>query len=148
MNLENEIIYIKNKKYIYVLTNNGDNNNKLDVSIFEIEDWMHLTKMSKEFEDYVIYLELKPCKYNLKLKDGVYYLYYSPFCHRKGFNDLKYEILYINDIYEVVFNLVREDKKVTINKFRRWIIKNYKNIQTHYDNLLYNKIDFLTSFDK
>ena len=42
----------------------------------------------------------------------------------------------INDIYEVVFNLVKEDNKITINKFRIWIIENYKNIQSHYDNLL------------
>jgi hypothetical protein len=36
MNLENEILYIKNKEYIYVLTINVDNDNVLDLSIFEI----------------------------------------------------------------------------------------------------------------
>jgi hypothetical protein len=34
MNLENEIVYVKNKEYIYVLTNNDDNNNELDLYIF------------------------------------------------------------------------------------------------------------------
>ena len=150
MNLENEIAYVKNKKYIYVLTNNDDNNTELDLSIFEIEEWTHLTKISKVFEDYVVYLDdidksLKPyININQNLERGVYYLYYSPFCHCKGFNDLEYEILHITDIYKVVFNLAREDKKITINKFRRWIIDNYQNIQIHYDNLLYNK-DWFTS---
>jgi hypothetical protein len=144
MNLENEIIYVKNKKYIYVLTNNDDNNNELDLSIFEIEEWTHLTKISKVFEDCVVYLDNvdKPfspyININLNLKRGVYYLYFSPFCCCKGFNDLEFEILHINNIYEVVFNLAREDKKITINKFRRWIIDNYKKIQIHYDNLLDN----------
>ena len=147
MNLENEIVYVKNKKYIYILTNNDDNNNELDLSIFEIEEWTHLTKISKVFEDCVVYLDNvdKPftpyININLNLKRGVYFLYYCPFCccNCKGFNDLEFKILYINDIYEVVFNLAREDKKITINKFRRWIIDNYKKIQTHYDNLLDNR---------
>ena len=158
MNLENEIVYVKNKKYIYVLTNNFDKNDELDLSIFEIEDWMHLTKMSKVFEEYVVYLDVDislRMKINIseKLNRCVYYLYYSPFCRSrsrsrsrsKGFNDLKYEILEINDIYKVVFNLVREDKKITINKFRRWIIDNYKKIQTYYDDLLEHK-DLFTPF--
>jgi len=150
MNLENEIIYVKNKKYIYVLTNNDDNNDELDLSIFEIEEWTHLTNISKVFEDYVVYLDdidksLKPyININQNLESGVYYLYYSPFCICKGFNDLEYKILHITDIYKVVFNLAREDIKITINKFRRWIIDNYKKIQTHYDNLLDNK-DLFTS---
>ena len=152
MNLENEIVYVKNKKYIYVLTNNFDKNDELDLSIFEIEDWMHLTKMSKVFEEYVVYLDVDislRMKINIseKLNRCVYYLYYSPFCRSrsKGFNDLKYEILEINDIYKVVFNSVREDKKITINKFRRWIIDNYKKIQTYYDDLLEHK-DLFTPF--
>ena len=45
MNFENEIVYVKNKKYIYVLTINVDNDNVLDLSIFEIEEWTHLTKI-------------------------------------------------------------------------------------------------------
>jgi len=60
MNLENEIVYVKTqrKEYIYVLTNNNDNNNQLDVSIFEIEEWTHLTKISKVFEDSVVNLDV------------------------------------------------------------------------------------------
>jgi hypothetical protein len=53
-------------------------------------------------------------------------------------------MLCINDIYEVVFNLVKEHQKITINKFRRWIIDNYKNIQMHYDNLINNKINLFS----
>ena len=141
MNLENEIVYVKNKEYIYVLTNNDDNNNELDLSIFEIEEWTHLTKISKVFEDSVVNLDveisLRPyINVSKDIKKVAYYLYYSPFCWWKGFNDLECETLEINDIYEVVFNFVREDKKITINKFRRWITDNYTNIQTHYDNLL------------
>ena len=109
MNLENEILYIKNKEYIYVLTNNSDNYNELDISIFEIEEWTNLTKISKVFEGYVFNLDvdksLRPyININQNLKDCIHYLHRSPFCRFKGFNDLEYEILKINGIYEVVFN--------------------------------------------
>ena len=151
MNLEYEIVYVKNKEYIYVLTINGDNDYVLDLSIFEIEEWTHLTKISKVFEDSVVNLDvdksLRPyINISENIKKCVYYLYYSPFCWRKGFNDLEYEMLEINDIYEVVFNLVREHQKMTINDFRRWITDNYTNIQTHYDNLVNNKIDLFIPF--
>ena len=146
MNLEYEIVYVKHKKYIYVLTINVDNDNVLDLSIFEIEEWTHLTKISKVFEDAVVNLDveisLRPyINVSKDIKKGAYYLYYSPFCWFKGFNDLECETLEINDIYEVVVNFVREDKKITINKFRRWVIDNYETIKTHYDTLINNKID-------
>jgi hypothetical protein len=149
--MENEIVYIKNKEYIYVLTINVDNDNVLDLSIFEIEEWTHLTKISKVFEDAVVNLDvdisLRPyINISKNIKNAVYYLYYSPFCHWKGFNDLEYEMLEINDIYEVVFNLVREHQKITINEFRKWITENYTNIQTHYDNLLNDKIHLFIPF--
>ena len=151
MNMENEIVYIKNKEYIYVLTINVDNDNVLDLSIFEIEEWTHLKKISKVFEDAVVNLDvdisLRPyINISKNIKNAVYYLYYSPFCHWKGFNDLEYEMLEINDIYEVVFNLVREHQKITINEFRKWITENYTNIQTHYDNLLNDKIHLFIPF--
>ena len=151
MNLEYEIVYVKNKEYIYVLTINVDNDNVLDLSIFEIEEWTHLTKISKVFEDAVdnldVDIRLRPyINISENIKKGVYYLYYSPFCHWKGFNDLEYEMLEINDIYKVIFDFVSEDKKITINKFRKWITDNYKNIQTHYDNLLNNKINLFIPF--
>lgn len=151
MNFEYEIVYVKNKEYIYVLTNNDDNNHELDLSIFEIEEWTHLTKISKVFEDAVVNLDveisLRPyINVSKDIKKCAYYLYYSPFCWRKGFNDLEYEMLEINDIYKVVFDFVSEDKKITINKFRRWITDNYTNIQTHYDNLLNNKIHLFIPF--
>jgi hypothetical protein len=149
--MENEIVYIKNKEYIYVLTINVDNDNVLDLSIFEIEEWTHLKKISKVFEDAVVNLDvdisLRPyINISKNIKNAVYYLYYSPFCHWKGFNDLEYEMLEINDIYEVVFNLVREHQKITINEFRKWITENYTNIQTHYDNLLNDKIHLFIPF--
>ena len=151
MNLENEILYIKNKEYIYVLTNNSDNYNELDISIFEIEEWTNLTKISKVFEGYVFNLDvdksLRPyINVSKDIKKAVYYLYYSPFCNWKGFNDLEYEMLEINDIYKVVFDLVREHQKITINDFRKWIIDNYTNIQMHYESLLNNKINLFIPF--
>ena len=151
MNFENEIVYVKNKEYIYVLTINVDNDNVLDLSIFEIEEWTHLTKISKVFEDAVVNLDveisLRPyINVSKDIKKGAYYLYYSPFCWWKGFNDLECETLEINDIYEVVFNFVKEDKKITINKFRRWVVDNYEIIKTHYDTLFYNKIDLFIPF--
>jgi hypothetical protein len=151
MNLEYEIVYVKNKEYIYVLTINGDNDYVLDLSIFEIEEWTHLTKISKVFEYAVVNLDvdksLRPyINISENIKKCVYYLYYSPFCWRKGFNDLECETLEINDIYEVVFNFVSEDKKLTINKFRRWVVDNYTHIQTHYETLLNHKIDLFIPF--
>ena len=151
MNLEYEIVYLKNKEYIYVLTINGDNDNILDLSIFEIEEWTHLTKISKVFEDAVVNLDveisLRPyINVSKDIKKCAYYLYYSPFCWSKGFNDLECETLEINDIYEVVFNFVKEDKKITINKFRRWVADNYEIIKTHYETLLNNKIDLFIPF--
>ena len=151
MNFENEIVYVKNKEYIYVLTINVDNDNVLDLSIFEIEEWTHLTKISKVFEDAVdnLDVEIRSRSYinvSKDIKKGAYYLYYSPFCWWKGFNDLECETLEINDIYELVFNFVKEDKKITINKFRKWIIDNYTNIQTHYESLLNNKINLFIPF--
>jgi hypothetical protein len=151
MTFENEIVYVKNKEYIYVLTTNVDNDNVLDLSIFEIEEWTHLTKMSKVFEDAVenLDVEIRLRSYinvSKDIKKGAYYLHDSPFCHWKGFNDLEYEMLEINDIYEVVFNLVKEHQKITINKFRTWVIDNYTNIQMHYENLLDNKINLFIPF--
>ena len=151
MNFENEIVYVKNKKYIYVLTINVDNDNVLDLSIFEIEEWTHLTKISKVFEDAVVNLDveisLRPyINVSKDIKKGAYYLYYSPFCWWKGFNDLECETLEINDIYELVFNFVKEDKKITINKFRRWVVDNYEIIKTHYETLVCNKIDLFIPF--
>lgn len=151
MNLENEIVYVKNKEYIYVLTINVDNDNVLDLSIFEIKEWTHLTKISKVFEDAVVNLDvdksLRPyINISKNIKKCVYYLYYSPFCQWKGFNDLECETLEINDIYELVFNFVKENKKITINKFRTWIIDNYEIIKIHYETLLNNKINLFIPF--
>ena len=151
MNFENEIVYVKNKEYIYVLTINVDNDNVLDLSIFEIEEWTHLTKISKVFEDAVVNLDveisLRPyINVSKDIKKCAYYLYYSPFCWWKGFNDLESETLEINDIYELVFNFVKEDKKITINKFRRWVVDNYEIIKTHYETLVCNKIDLFIPF--
>ena len=138
MNLENEISYVKNKEYSYVLSNNNNNNDQLDVSIFEIEEWMHLTEISKVFEKTVVNLNMETDNVHKNidqaLKDSGYYLYYSPFCHYQGFNDLEYETLKIYDIYELIFNLVKERKEtITINEFRKWIKENYDNIQINYN---------------
>lgn len=140
MIFENEIGYVKNKEYIYVLT---DNYNNYDLSIFEIEEWTHLTKISRVFEDAVDNLNsLEDGSYmrtSEEIKKSGYYLYYSPFCNqKKGFNNLEYEMLEINDIYKVVFDLVKENKKLTINDFRKWIIENYTDIESHYENLVKN----------
>lgn len=151
----NNIEYVKNKQYIYVLSSNNDyknyddncdncdngNNGKLDVSIFEIEEWDHLTKISKVFEKEVLNLISSSddtyININKTYKDSVYYLYHSPFCRYNGFNDLLYNKLEINDIYEVVFDLVKKNtEKITINEFRTWITENYVNIQNHYINII------------
>jgi hypothetical protein len=143
MNIEPEIVYVNNKEYIYVLSNKDDYDNKqIDVSIFELKEWNFLLKISKAFETAVLNARSASddiyCNISQTLKKSIYYLNYSAFCHNKGFNDLKYETSEINHIHTLVFNLVKEaedTEKITINDFRKWIAKNYNNIQLHYENI-------------
>jgi hypothetical protein len=48
----------------------------------------------------------------------------------KNFNDLEYYKDYKNNIYEKIFNKIKNEDRgnITIDYFRKWIITNYKNI--------------------
>jgi len=52
----------------------------------------------------------------------------------KGLSDLESKDASKTEIYEKVFELVKEGEggKITIDKFREWIIKNYDIIKDNY----------------
>ena len=129
--MEKEIKYVKNKDYTYVISNN-EYNDKIDVSIFEIEDWENLLEISKVFKEAVSYVNSvsdNSYKYlDNNLKSYTYFLYNSPFSHYESFNDLEYETTKLEDIYEVVFHRLENGEKITINEFRKWIVENYEKI--------------------
>ena len=110
---------------------------KLDVSIFEIEDWENLLEISKVFKEAVSYVNgVSDNSYKYldnNLKSYTYFLYNSPFC--ESFNDLEYETTKLEDIYEVVFYRLESGEKITINEFRKWIVENYKKINEKYEYL-------------
>lgn len=130
--MESKLNYVKNKEYTYVITNDYNNNEQSDVSIFEIEEWEKLLDISKVFEEAVSYVNgVSDNTYihlDKNLKSYIYFLYHSPFCHYKGFNDLEYETTKLEDIYEVLFHRVESGEKITINEFRKWIVENYEKI--------------------
>ena len=138
--MESKLNYVKNKEYTYVITNDYNNNEQLDVSIFEIEEWEKLLEISKVFEEAVSYINgVSDNTYihlDKNLKSYTYFLYHSPFCHYKGFNDLEYETRKLEDIYELVFHRVESGEKITINEFRKWIVENYEKIN---ERCQYNK---------
>lgn len=138
--MESKLNYVKNKEYTYVITNDYNNNEQLDVSIFEIEEWEKLLEISKVFEEAVSYINgVSDNTYihlDKNLKSYTYFLYHSPFCHYKGFNDLEYETTKLEDIYELVFHRVESGEKITINEFRKWIVENYEKIN---ERCQYNK---------
>ena len=137
--MEKEIKYVKNKDYTYVISNNEYNDKKLDVSIFEIEDWKNLLEISKVFKEAVSYVNgVSDNSYKYldnNLKSYTYFLYNSPFCHYESFNDLEYETTKLEDIYEVVFYRLESGEKITINEFRKWIVENYEKINERYEYL-------------
>ena len=140
--MEKEIKYVKNKDYTYVITNDNNNNEQLDISIFEIEEWNKLLAISKVFEEAFSYLNsVSDNSYEYidkNLKSYTYFLYYSPFCHYNSFNDLEYETTKLEYIYEIVFHRVKNGEKITINEFRKWIVENYQKIN--------EKSQYLTPF--
>ena len=122
MNLINHLDLLDDKEYIYVLsteykTGYEDGN---DISIFDTEEWEHLLELSKTFE---------------RADNINYYFYYSPFSMYKGLSDLESKDASKTEIYEKVFELVKEGEggKITIDKFREWIIKNYDSIKDDYE---------------
>jgi hypothetical protein len=61
MNFEYEIVYVKNKEYIYVLTINVDNDNVLDLSIFEIVTFNVTCSSPDSFRKFSYILILSIC---------------------------------------------------------------------------------------
>lgn len=129
--------------YYYIISYYSDDkdfycqksNNNIDISIFEIDEWNNLLEISKIFKDNVNYLnDLRDDTYqniSRSIKNATYYLYDNcPYCMYKSFNDLEYYEDYKNNIYERIFNEIKNEDRgnITIDYFRKWIISNYKNI--------------------
>lgn len=141
MNPINHLDLLDNKEYIYVLSTeyNSGYEDGNDLSIFETEEWEHLLELSKTFERAVINLNYdSDYSYTMtgeKIKNASYYFYYSPFSMYKGLSDLESKDATKTEIYEKVFELVKEGEggKITIDKFREWIIKNYDSIKDNYE---------------
>lgn len=139
MNPINHLDLLDNKEYIYVLSTeyNSGYEDGNDLSIFETEEWEHLLELSKTFERAVINLNYDSdyhyIRTDKKIKNASYYFYYSPFSMYKGLSDLESKDATKTEIYEKVFELVKEGGKITIDKFREWIIKNYDSIKDNYE---------------
>jgi len=139
MNPINHLDLLDNKEYIYVLSTeyNSGYEDGNDLSIFETEEWEHLLELSKTFERAVIILnydsDYSYIRTDKKIKNASYYFYYSPFSMYKGLSDLESKDATKTEIYEKVFELVKEGGKITIDKFREWIIKNYDSIKDNYE---------------
>ena len=135
--MKNEIKYIKQKEYTYVLSKNY--NQQLDISIFEVDEWLKLLEISFIYEKALSNLNYETDdmyrRIDKNVKDSIYYLYFSPFCHYEGFNKLEYETIKIEDIHELVFDRVRY-QTLTINEFRKWVAENYDSIVIHHENIL------------
>jgi len=129
--MESNIQCISNNEYTYVITSN-------DISIFEVEEWENLLQISKVFEGAVTDIsDESDYGYGYiddTLKSYAHYLYYSPFCHYSNFSSLEWGTTTLDDVYNRQFR-----EKLTVHEFRKWISKNYKEIN--------EKCDYIKSCD-
>lgn len=147
--MEPQIELIQNKKYFYVeTTRNNAGFDRIDISIFGECEWNHLLNMSKTFEHEVIHVDeydtngFSYNETNLHMTPAIYFLYNCEFCKGDGFSNLDYHHGNKDAYYKLISNKLEEyandnNKKLTINKFRNWIVTNYTCI-TKYYNMLNN----------
>lgn len=100
-----------------------------------------LLEISNVFENEVLKLNSSSSYHykttDNKYKTAAYFLYHSPFCHCECFNKLEYNTYKIENIYKYVFDKLSKGEKITMNKFRKWIVENYENINKYYNSLKY-----------
>jgi len=134
---------LNNKEYTYVFTTEyKEDINVNDLSIFECTEWEHLINLSVKFEQAVYNLrDLSENDWDNiddKVKTASYFFYYSPYTMYSGLSNLEYNNGNKVEIYEKIYNIIKDGKNnITINKFREWIINNYDNIKINY-NLIIN----------
>lgn len=127
-----ELTLSRDQKY-YVVKSYYDYN-KMDVSVFTIDEWEHLLQISKVFEEKV-YEKLHESDYNYQYSESVYYLYYNPYCGYKGLNDLEYSCESPYEIYETIYLELKKSNELSIDGLRIWMKDNYRKLLENYNKL-------------
>ena len=127
-----ELKLLRNNKY-YIVKSYYDYN-KLDISIFTIDEWEHLLKISKVFEDK-IYEGRYESDFYYNDNEVIYYLYYNPYCGYKGLNDLDFLCDYSYEIYETIYLELKKSNEISINGLRIWMKDNYKELIDNYNKI-------------
>lgn len=127
-----ELTLLKNQKY-YIVKSYYDYN-KLDISIFTIDEWEHLLQISKVFEDKIYEQRYDDVLY-FGDNEVIYYLYYNPYCGYKGLNDLEYSCENLYEIYETIYLELNKSNELSTNGLRIWMRDNYKELIENYNKL-------------
>ena len=142
-----DINIFDNKEYYYVISRYRPSNDflksdlfNIDISIFELDEWNNLLNKSKLYNICVNilngeterdYLSIQP-----EHRNAVYYLYYNcDYCKYNDFTSMEYYIGFEQDIYKRVFIETKNNDRynISINSFRKWIVKHYDEINENYD---------------
>ena len=146
-NMEYYINIEKYKKYYYVISYYGPNNDFIrsnlmntDISIFELDEWNNLLNKSEIFKKYVNILNCESdsayIKIESEIKSATYYLYHNcEYCKYDDFTSLEYYTGNNQDIYERIYleTINKNRNDISINNFRTWIIDNYEIINKNYN---------------
>ena len=127
-----ELTLLRNQKY-YIVKSYYDYN-KLDISIFTIDEWEHLLQISKVFEDKIYERRYDDVLY-FGDNEVIYYLYYNPYCGYKGLNDLEYSCENLYEIYETIYLELNKSNELSTNGLRLWMRDNYKELIENYNKL-------------
>jgi len=127
-----ELTLLRNQKY-YIVKSYYDYN-KLDISIFTIDEWEHLLQISKVFEDKIYERRYDDVLY-FGDNEVIYYLYYNPYCGYKGLNDLEYSCENLYEIYETIYLELNKSNELSTNGLRIWMRDNYKELIGNYNKL-------------
>jgi len=127
-----ELTLLRNQKY-YIVKSYYDYN-KLDISIFTIDEWEHLLQISKVFEDKIYERRYDDVLY-FGDNEVIYYLYYNPYCGYKGLNDLEYSCENLYEIYETIYLELNKSNELSTNGLRIWMRDNYKELIENYNKL-------------
>lgn len=108
-----------------------------DLSIFSVDEWEKLLEISANFEKAVHWFNNASnneySRADSELRSSAYYLWYSPFSHCVGFRALDYDMLNLYDIYKKVFDILKEENSLTVDKFHDWIYENKDTLDYRYN---------------
>lgn len=111
----------------------------VDISIFTKEEWESFLEMSKKFEDeYYKSVNYTYWEYNQlsrEIQDSIYFLKYKcDFCNI-GFSELSQEYVDKVNISDHILTILRDNKHVSVDKFREWLINNKSEMERNFINL-------------